>query len=149
MTGQYATHLQTSQVTLRNQQECDEQWVRSLKNRTQIEVRIGSFCAGGFSDESIPSLKDSGGPLGVYVNETQTFVQTGIVHWGETSLKPNGLPSVFNSIQFYRPWIQSTIRTMIQCSPGYGLTEDGLNCFPCLLNQTQPETGKYQCTNSL
>lgn len=104
------------------------------------------LCAGGGDDHAGPADDDSGGPLGVHDPSSKQFVQTGIVSWGSENKTGSAEPAVFTRVSSHKKWIEAQIRELLDCSPGFGLTPDSLNCLPCPQGtKQQPKKGKFKC----
>lgn len=119
--------LKTANVTVRNQTQCKNLWI---KHPEEPFVLDNSFlCAGGPEDQANTGTGDSGGPMFTMDPKTRRYVQTGIVSWGAADLNSIKYPAALTRVSAVKSWIEENVRKMIRCSPGFNLTPNGLNCF--------------------
>lgn len=92
------------------------------------------------------ALGDGGSPMFTTNPQTGQFVQTGVA-----SVSPDQkgiarqIPSIFTRVSTEKKWIEENIKRMLQCSPGFGLQPDGLDCQPCPASKKQTRLGKFKC----
>lgn len=70
-------------------------------------ITADMVCAGWDDGSQSACNGDSGGPLSVYDEDSERFVQVGVVSWGHVTCKKK--PNVYAGVHYFKPWILEKI----------------------------------------
>lgn len=102
--GTAADDLQEAQVPMVSQETC-----RMFYGSYGVSILSSMVCAGDATGSVDACVGDSGGPLLVWQEASQSFVQTGIISWGAECGTEAGGYGVYTDIGSFIDWIQTHI----------------------------------------
>ncbi|XP_041094771.1 serine protease 27-like [Polyodon spathula] len=103
--------LQELQLQIIDQSSCNQMYqVPTSLHPTTSNILSGMICAGFQAGQKDACQGDSGGPL-VCTMINGTWVQAGIVSWGDGCGDPNR-PGVYAYLPAYSDWIKQTLPTL-------------------------------------
>ncbi|KAM8962458.1 transmembrane protease serine 9-like [Pelodytes ibericus] len=117
--------LQKVIVPLIGHERCDHMYhVDSSANSSIVIVQEDKICAGYVEGKKDSCQGDSGGPLVCNVNGT--WIQTGLVSWGEGCAAPNR-PGVYTLVTAYESWMNQYVQRL-KFVDGENIPESDIPC---------------------